>query len=200
MSFSTAFLHFERKKYHEISCFSTAKREDLCKEIRQALNISFPEIKELRKEQLDAISAIVHDRKDVAAVLPTGYGKSLIYQLLPTLHQLRKDEASIVAVITPLKAITDQQVTELCLRKMPSRSFKAASLDEEGLAREEVKKGNVDVVFGSAEKWLSKEWKQELQDGTLGKKIAKICVDEAHAVIEWYVSMFWAFHFLSRTK
>ena len=73
-------------------------------------------------------------------MLPTGYGESLINQLLPTLHQLRKDEASIVAIITPLKAITDKQVTELYLRKMPSCSFKAASLNEEGLACEELKK------------------------------------------------------------
>lgn len=162
-----------------------AYREDIRKEIYQALNISFPEIKELRKEQLVAITEIIQGRKDLVAVLPTGFGKSLIYQLLPTLHQLRKDEASIVAVITPLQAITDQQVTELCLRKMPGRLFKAASLDEEGLTREELKRGNVDVVFGSAEKWLSKEWKQELQDGALGKKISEICVDEAHSVIEW---------------
>ena len=36
----------------------------------------------LKEEQRNAIKAFV-DRKDVFAVLPTGFGKSLIYQLAP---------------------------------------------------------------------------------------------------------------------
>ena len=37
----------------------------------------------LKEEQRNAIKAF-DDRKDVFAVLPTGFGKSLIYQLAPT--------------------------------------------------------------------------------------------------------------------
>ena len=36
----------------------------------------------LKEEQRNAIKAFV-DRKDVFAILPTGFGKSLIYQLAP---------------------------------------------------------------------------------------------------------------------
>ena len=39
---------------------------------------------ELKSEQMEIISAIM-DGKDVFAQLPTGYGKSLIYTLLPLL-------------------------------------------------------------------------------------------------------------------
>ena len=40
--------------------------------------LGFPN-RELRLEQYDAIRSIVLDRKDVLAVLPTGFGKLLIY-------------------------------------------------------------------------------------------------------------------------
>ena len=37
----------------------------------------------LREEQYEVLKSIVLGKSDVLAVLPTGYGKSLIYQLLP---------------------------------------------------------------------------------------------------------------------
>ena len=68
---------------------------------------------------------------------------------------------------------------------MLSRNIKAASLNS-GESDEEIKNGNVDIVFGSAERWLSEEWKKELLEGKLGQLLAELCVDEAHTVIGWY--------------
>ena len=48
-------------------------------------------------------------------------------------------------------------------------------------------KGDVDIVFGSAEKWMSEEWRRELKDGKLGKLVAEIAADEVHVVLEWYI-------------
>ena len=36
----------------------------------------------LKREQSQAVESVVLKRKDVLAVLPTGFGKSLIYQVL----------------------------------------------------------------------------------------------------------------------
>ena len=44
---------------------------------------SFFKILELNAHQKRAIQAIVVDKKDVFVNLPTGFGKSLIYQALP---------------------------------------------------------------------------------------------------------------------
>ena len=37
----------------------------------------------LKECQYESVKAVVVDRKDTICILPTGYGKSLIYQLLP---------------------------------------------------------------------------------------------------------------------
>ena len=39
----------------------------------------------LKEQQYNALKAAVIHRKDILAVLPTGFGKSLIYQCLPLL-------------------------------------------------------------------------------------------------------------------
>jgi len=66
----------------------------------------------LKDLQLEVITSFVAG-KDVFAVLPTGYGKSLCYACLPLLfdhlHQLQESQASIVVVVTPLIAIMEDQ-------------------------------------------------------------------------------------------
>ena len=62
-----------------------------CDEVREeseflsALNASLAHFvhKTLKDEQVECIRRIVCHRRDVLAVLPTGFGKSAIYQLIP---------------------------------------------------------------------------------------------------------------------
>lgn len=66
---------------------------------------------ELKREQYEAIRAICFERNDALAVLPTGFGKSLIYQVLPGIFDYvgngcepeRHD--SVVLVVSPLSAL-----------------------------------------------------------------------------------------------
>ena len=52
---------------------------------------------------------------DVIAVLPTGFGKSLIYQLLPFIIPV-KSKSNIVIVVSPLTSIIEDQLTILSER------------------------------------------------------------------------------------
>ena len=58
----------------------------------------------LQKEQEQAVIALL-EKKDVSTVLPTGFGKSLIYQS----YSLAKSEidavSTVVIVIVPLRSI-----------------------------------------------------------------------------------------------
>ena len=56
-------------------------------EFQQAVTESVQELgyRQLRPKQLEALQAFVVDKRDVFAVLPTGYGKSVMYGILPTL-------------------------------------------------------------------------------------------------------------------
>ena len=70
----------------------------------------------LKELQLKVITAFVAGR-DVFAVLPTGYGKSLCYTclllLFDHLYQLEDSQRSIVIVVMPLTAIMEDQVSQV---------------------------------------------------------------------------------------
>ena len=65
----------------------------------------------LREPQVDALRNIVEKRKDVIVVLPTGYGKSLIFQLL--LFVLGSWMEVSVLVVSPLNALMRDQSIKL---------------------------------------------------------------------------------------
>ena len=75
---------------------------------RQAADVlGYPELK---PQQLEAMMELVSGN-DVFVVLPTGFGKSLIYACLPLVFDsILATHGSIVLVVTPLTAIMKDQV------------------------------------------------------------------------------------------
>ena len=67
----------------------------------------------LKPEQMNVIISFLSDR-DVFAVLPTGFGKTLCYACLPLvfdkLSRTKEVNPSIVLVLTPLNVIIRDQV------------------------------------------------------------------------------------------
>ena len=66
-------------------------------------------ISQLKSEQIQCIRSLVISRQDVIAILPTGYGKSVIYQMLPNIIQELEGEMATVIVVSPLDFIRQQQ-------------------------------------------------------------------------------------------
>ena len=122
---------FLLNKKSRIEKFEMSINEQELKEAVQAtLEDKFPDIKSLTDHQYRALSNLI-DRKDVFCILPTGYGKSLIFQIAPSVAQrLEKThnfpQKPILIVICPLNSLIDSHVREL--RK---RGFSVTSLSNE---------------------------------------------------------------------
>ena len=91
------------------------------------------------------ISGLKHDQKlcletvaqkrDVFGILPTGFGKSLIFQLLPCLlKDLCKLQSACVLVVTPLVSIMKDQVEELPVALSSSIAFPSLLRFAEGVS------------------------------------------------------------------
>ena len=144
----------------------------------------FPNVESLRKEQEDCLKNLVRG-KDVFAILPTGFGKSLIFQLFPRVMSAlneRSDAVSTIVVVTPLVAIMKGQVEQLNKMNVVAT---AIGIDDEKMDEEAAKSGRCEIVYGSPECWLSKVWRKELLDGQLGKQTVAIAIDEVHSIREW---------------
>ena len=143
-------------------------------------------IKKLKNNQETCIRLLADDKRDVLAVLPTGYGKSLIYQILPKLYEEGYKMLHglymnfTIIVVSPLEYIRKQQVT-----KLKNLGIKAANLDNSNEVDEAISNGqDFEIIFGSAEQWLSPHWKKALQTKRLANIIALV-VDEVHTVELW---------------
>jgi superfamily II DNA helicase RecQ len=81
--------------------------------INKVLNVF--QVPSLYKEQEEALAQLF-SKRDVFINLPTSYGKSLIFQAAPIMADIlfrRSTGTSIVVVISPLKALMEDQVRHL---------------------------------------------------------------------------------------
>lgn len=122
----------------------------------------------LKVEQIECLRRVICLREDVLAVLPTGFGKSLIYQIIPKVLECLKNESDntqkfIVCVVSQLQYIRKQQVASI--NKLHGLSAAAVGDNEE--TDKDIEDGGANIVFGSAEQWLSDKCKKALQFGSL---------------------------------
>ena len=151
-----------------------------------------PEFK-LKVKQVEAIRAVVREGKDVLAVLPTGYGKSLIYQLLPNMFDClernnRGIQSSIVIVVSPLTALMLDQVDKItrCGQTAALLQVVDQGFSVHGDSEENVRGGRVAVLFGHPELFLSSTSVRDmLLSDVYQRNVVSIVADEAHCIVEW---------------
>lgn len=118
--------------------------------------------------------------KDVIALLPTGAGKSLTYQLSALL------QPGIVIIVDPLKSLMRDQNDNLISYGIDSTVFINSSLkaSERKIATENMINGLYQFVFISPERFQIAEFRLYLEK--MGRNYFTYCVvDEAHCVSEW---------------
>ena len=138
-------------------------------------------IRELNALQKEAIIQFEKQR-DVFINLPTGFGKSLIYQALPLVFDAMHGEGHIVVVVSPLVSLMKDQV-----QKLRSLGISAVTLSD--IVEEDAKaveKGVFSVVYGSPEAFLKiARWGKLLTSDVYRAKLCAIAVDEAHVIKQW---------------
>ena len=70
----------------------------------------------LKEAQYEALKSVVFEGKDTICILPAGYGKSLIYQLLPHVFDYflsSEEDSSLIILVLPLNALVQDQINKL---------------------------------------------------------------------------------------
>ena len=142
-----------------------------------------------RPGQLEVIRRVVRGGSTLA-LLPTGAGKSLTYQLPALLFP------GLTLVVSPLLALMADQLRGLppalpgaALRSDQSQTHLFAVLDE-------MRAGKLKVLFVSPERLLNERFLNDLRLVPGGVSLA--VVDEAHCVSEWSHNFRPAYHRLGR--
>jgi ATP-dependent DNA helicase RecQ len=112
--------------------------------------------------------------KDTLAVMPTGSGKSLTYQLAA----LVRDGTALV--ISPLIALMHDQIRAADALGIRAASLTSADSDRER-TEQRFRSGDLDLLYVAPERATTEGFRRLLE----GVPLALIAIDEAHCVSEW---------------
>jgi ATP-dependent DNA helicase RecQ len=131
---------------------------------------------ELRPEQLDAMKLVMQGR-DVLVILPTGAGKSAIYQVPALLIP------GPTLVVSPLLALQQDQLEGIDISAAPQAVAvnSAQSKDEHRHAWQAIGEGQAEYLFLSPEQLAKDDVVERLSHVGVGLFV----VDEAHCVSAW---------------
>ena len=134
----------------------------------------------LRPGQAEVISDIFSGRP-VVAVMPTGAGKSLCYQL-PAV--VLGERGGVTLVVSPLIALMKDQVDALRARGVPAVALtSAAGAEEQREIIEGIRAGEYTLVYVAPERFRSPRFVDALR--AIAGNIALVAIDEAHCISEW---------------
>lgn len=132
-------------------------------------------IAKLRDGQQRVIDSVL-DGKDTLAIMPTGGGKSLCYQIPAKMLE------GITVVVSPLISLMKDQLEKL--EELGIRSVQVNSClnaEEEHAAIAAIEQETCEIVFCTPERMVSPEFIATLQK----VKLDIVVIDEAHCISQW---------------
>ena len=147
--------------------------------------LGYPTIK---PEQLEAVESLLKG-EDVFLSVPTGFGKSLVFQMLPFCADslLRsctsRYKSPVVVVIAPLLSLMHDQVS-----KLVSKGVKAVcdSGENPSVIFTAAVEGGFTHLFGSPESFVgNKSYRALFSDAAFSEVVVALAIDEAHCIVKW---------------
>ncbi|MFN0025030.1 MAG: DNA helicase RecQ [Parvularculaceae bacterium] len=128
-----------------------------------------------RPGQEEIVNAVIA-RRDVLAIMPTGAGKSLCYQLPALLDD------GLTIVVSPLIALMDNQIAQLRALGAGVGSIHSGRDRDEAVADwRAAASGAIRLLYMAPERLMT----TRMQDALAKANVVRFVVDEAHCVSQW---------------
>lgn len=133
-------------------------------------------LESFRIKQKEVIDALM-EGKHTLALLPTGYGKSLCYQVPSQIL------AGTTIVVSPLIALMQDQLSGLSKRGIYNATSLNSSISTYELEErfDGIKSGDIKLVYVAPERFESPKFRKLLEQ----IKVSLVVIDEAHCISEW---------------
>jgi ATP-dependent DNA helicase RecQ len=132
---------------------------------------------QFRLNQQQIIESVLNGN-DVLAIMPTGGGKSICYQLPALLHD------GLTIVISPLIALMKDQVDSLTANGIPAAYLNSTvSMHDQQQILSEAKNGRLKLLYIAPERLFSND--QQMVRMLSNFPVALFAIDEAHCISSW---------------
>lgn len=128
-----------------------------------------------RPHQAEIISAVL-GKKDVLAIMPTGSGKSLCYQIPAILFN------GLTVVVSPLLSLMKDQVEQLASLGVPAQYLNSSLSCREYLSvMDQIRRNEIKLLYVAPETLL----KPSVMELLSGSGVECLAIDEAHCISHW---------------
>jgi ATP-dependent DNA helicase RecQ len=133
-------------------------------------------LNEFREKQVEVIERLLAGRH-VLGLLPTGYGKSICYQVPSQLLP------GVTLVVSPLIALMQDQLAGLARRGITNATVLNSSIDYQEMNERiaGIRRGAYKLVYVAPERFDSPRFRELLS----GIDVSLMVIDEAHCISQW---------------
>ena len=132
-------------------------------------------VERLRDGQREVIDSVL-DGKDTLAIMPTGSGKSLCYQIPASMLP------GVTLVVSPLISLMKDQHAKLSALGIPAAQLNSSiAREEEQAALDGLQRGVHEIVFCTPERLAQASFVDALR----AVRLALVVIDEAHCISQW---------------
>ena len=172
----------EKEQGQQINSEEWSKEFSWTPEVRETLQYVFNH-GQFRPQQEEIINSILSG-KDTFACLPTGSGKSLLFQLPPLLAQFSK---GISLIVVPIIALVADQTRRFNMYQIPCRILNSTQTRLESIMRliRRTDGKQKPVLFASPEIVMDPNVIAFLVELSRDDLLDRVYLDEAHCVLEW---------------
>ncbi|XP_072181182.1 probable ATP-dependent DNA helicase RecS [Diadema setosum] len=165
-----------------VRCFTDSDIQAALDHASTLLGFSF------RSQQVQALTSFLKGH-DLFLSLPTGFGKSVIFQAAPLCVDFLSDqqdghnsERAVAIVVMPLKSLIADQLSRARELKINAADVSGGLTDE---LREGITSGNYSILFASPESLLGEAGRELFLITTLTDHLCGFFIDESHCVSKW---------------
>ena len=139
----------------------------------------------LKLEQKACVS-FIYEGKDIFLWLPTGFGKSICYEVLPFMFDVKLCRVgSLALVVSPLLSLMCDQVRSLRSRGVKAAILSSGSGVEKELIATDDDIANSSLLFCAPEVIVTTRWREAIQKPEVSFRVVAVVIDEAHCVSKW---------------
>ena len=135
------------------------------------------------KEQKEAVQTMLKGKQDLVCLMPTGSGKSLVYQL-PAVIKSKK----VTVVICPLLALVQDQINQLALKEIVAKTIhsKMSENEKKSVIKDCANKHpSLRLLYVTPEMAASASFNNLIETMMAQNTLACFVVDEAHVLTSW---------------